>query len=239
MQAQDSKGQHALGPVEQAQTLLGPQPQRLEAMLGQCLRRRADHTVHPHLALADQRQRQVSKLRQIARRPDRTLSRHHREQAEPQQIQQALDHDGTHPRETLREAPRPQQQHCPDMLIGQRVAERGGMAAEQFQLQFVGAFGIDPGRCQGAEPGGDPIDRPAFLYHPLHQAGGRSHLLHQAGVEGHRSAVLGHRHDLIDTKRLAVQHDRFGHLSPSRTSTENTGWLVDSNHLPDRPGIAP
>ena len=94
--------------VDQRQAFLGRELQRRDAGVAQALRAaglRAPST--RNLALADQRQRHVRQRREVARRADRALARHERQQAGVVHREQRVDHRFAHARAAAREATPP------------------------------------------------------------------------------------------------------------------------------------
>ena len=82
-----------LGAVQQGQTFLGLQHQRLKPRRRQPFRRRNGLAADRDFADADQGRRQVGQRRQIARSADGALGRDHRQDAMIGESQQQLDHD--------------------------------------------------------------------------------------------------------------------------------------------------
>jgi len=188
VQAQHAERQHALGAVEQAETLLGPQAQRFQAVLRQRLGGGSDLPVDPDEPLSYQRKRQMGERGQVARSPHRSLAGDHRQQAQPEQIEQSLDHYRPHPRVALRQAACPQQKHRLHQLIGYGVPHSGGVAAQQLQLELIGPGRVDAGRCERSEPRGDAVDGLTVFDDLLDQSRGGRHAIRRPGVRPPRRA---------------------------------------------------
>ena len=134
----------------------GPQDQRLEPGLAKRDERRHRLPAELDLASTDQRQREVRQRREVARRADGPLRRHHRVDPRPEEVQEPLGNDRARPGEPEREGVRPEQEHRPDDLARQRLADARRVAHEQVLLQPVGVAPVD--RAIGEEP--NPVVTP-------------------------------------------------------------------------------
>ena len=72
----------------------------------------------------------------------------------------------------------------PGLLLGQRLAHAGGMAADQVQLELGQLPGRDHHGGELAEPGVDAVDRPALVQDPLDDLAVLHHPGQRRGVEG-------------------------------------------------------
>ena len=86
---QAAEAGHARRAVDQAQTVLGAELNRLQTFFGQCLLRANDLPAIAHIADTQQRNADVGHVGQVT---DRTLGRHLRGDAVVEQRQQSLDH---------------------------------------------------------------------------------------------------------------------------------------------------
>ena len=146
---EDEHPEHAVGAVDQRQTLLGLQRDRGDAGGGG--RRGA-------LAFADQGESDVGEWGEVATRAERPVLRNGRGDPGVEQVDDALDDDGADSRVTQRQRPGPQQHHRPDHLVLDRRAHPGGVRADQRALQLLAALGGDHRGGERPEPGGHAVD---------------------------------------------------------------------------------
>ena len=101
---------HELRAVDQRQTFLGGEPRGLEVGGRKSLPAREQLSVEPGVALADERQSQVSKGREIATGTNRSTARHIRKDAPRQTLDEQLDRLDPRPRSPLRKRVRAEPQ---------------------------------------------------------------------------------------------------------------------------------
>ena len=135
-EGQRPEGRHGLGPVQQGQTLLGLQLERLQPRGGQGLVSREPPSPHRRLALSDEDQRHVGGRREVPRGPDRALPRHDRHHVGLQHRQQLLRHPRADPAPAPGQDVGPQQHHRPTLLGRERVADPAGVAPDQVELEL-------------------------------------------------------------------------------------------------------
>ncbi len=148
-------------PLISARPSFGPSVDRLEAggvervASGHDARIVADRRV----AFADQHQRQVRERREVAAGADRPAARHARVHAAVEQREQQLERRAPDAGEALRQdvgAQRHRRAHGADR---QRLADAGGVAAQQIQLQRAERVARNRGLGERAEAGVDAVDR--------------------------------------------------------------------------------
>jgi hypothetical protein len=83
---------HELRPVDERETLFGPQPQRFEPDAAQCLVAGQPLAFNPRLTLADQGESEMSERRKIAAGAYRPATRHLREDTAVEALDEELGH---------------------------------------------------------------------------------------------------------------------------------------------------
>ena len=160
-QSQQGQSGRDLGAVQQGQTFLGLQHQRLKPRRRQPFRRRNGLAADRDFADADQGRRQVGQRGQIARSTDGAFGRDHRQDAMIGESQQRLDHDRTNAGVAARQT---------GGLEGEDQAYRGrcerrpcacGVGEHQPGLEFPQALIRDALPGEQAEPRVDAIGRVA------------------------------------------------------------------------------
>ena len=140
-QAEQRRGR--LGAVDQGQTLLrraSVQPARstarAPARAGRPTRALAPALAVPRFAFADQHQREVRQRRQVAARPDRSARRHDGMHTAIDQRDQQLERLDPNAGKAFRQHVRAQRHRRADDGHRQRIADAGGVAAQQIDLQL-------------------------------------------------------------------------------------------------------
>ena len=138
----------------------------------------------PGLAFAHQQQGHVRQGRQVAGGADAALAGDHRQHAAVEALGQELDGLGPDPGMGLQQAVDAGGHQGPGLLLGQRLAHAGGLAADQVQLQLGQLPGRDDHGGELAEAGVDAVDRPALVQDPLDDLAVLHHPGQRRGVEG-------------------------------------------------------
>ena len=113
--------------------------------------------VDRRLPLADQRQRKVRQRREVAARPDGAARRHVRQEARAEHRDEQLDRLDAGARVALRQRVRAQEHRRAHDVVGVRIADAAGMAAQQPQLQLGRLLGRDRLGDEPAEAGVDAV----------------------------------------------------------------------------------
>ena len=92
-------------------------------------------TVDGRLALPDEHERQVGQRREVARRAEAAARRDDRMDRRVQHRDEQLDDLDPHAGEPDGQGVRAQQEHRPHDVVGQRVADAGGMGADEVALE--------------------------------------------------------------------------------------------------------
>ena len=125
-----------------------------------------------------------------------------------QHLDHPVDDHRPHARMAERQDVRPQQQHRPRLLAGERPADGGRVRSHDAELERGGLRRIDPDVGQRAEPGGDAVDRVARRDDPLDHRAGGLHARPRVVRELDRGAAR-HRHDVRERQR-SPHPDRHG-----------------------------
>ena len=148
---------HELRPVEECQPLLGPKDERLEAGFGEGLARRHDSAADLHLAPSDQREREMGKRREIARGTNRALRRYDGMDPQPEEVEQPIDDLGTGAGVAQRDGIGSEQEHRPNDIAGQRIADPCGVAHQEVLLESLDISRGDRSIGEGSETGRDAV----------------------------------------------------------------------------------
>ncbi len=170
--------------------------------------------------LPDEGQGQVGEGGEITRGAHRALAGHHRQQVLLEEVGVALHQHRAHPGVALGKRAGAEQQHGPHHLIGERLTDAGGMAAQQRRLESFGLLRRDTGGGQRAEPGGDPIHGEVVGDGTFHHLAGGDHTGPDAGIDDDVRLPPRHRHHLLDLQRSPVDDHPAGHGAlPARGRT--------------------
>ena len=148
--------------VEERESFLCRQPQRRHAGMRQRLFGRHRLAVGARFALADQHAREMREWRQVARRSDRALAGHDRDDAGVEEFEQRVDDLVAHAGISARERSDLEQERQPHDRVVQRRTGPGGMRQHQRALQLGEARGIDVRAREKPETGVDTVDDAAF-----------------------------------------------------------------------------
>ena len=208
---------HELRPVDQREALLRDEAQRLEADRGERVRATEQLSVHPRLALADERQREVRQRSEIAARPDRAARRHARQDASVQALDQELDELDASSGVALRERVRPQEHRRPHDLVRIGVADAARMAAEEPQLELLDLVVRDRARDEPPEAGVDAV-RVLPTRDALDELPRGLHLAPRLVRERDRDPVDGDLPDVLDREVVPGQGGTRDHCELAITT---------------------
>ena len=110
----------------------------------------------------------MGKRREVAGGADGSLRRDDRVYSEAQQVADPIHQDGPAAGVAQGQCVGPQQQHRPDHVARQRIADADGVGDEQVLLEPGGVGRIDEGRGQVAEAGRHAVDDLPRRDQPLH-----------------------------------------------------------------------
>src|SRR5207245_6908137 len=173
------------------------------------LRTREQLSVEPGVALADERQSQVSKGREIATGTNRSTARHIRKDAPRQTLDEQLDRLDPRPRSPLRKRVRAEQHGGPDDLAWIWIADPAGVAAQKTKLELLGQLLGDRLRDESAEA---RVDAVRVLARPiscaLDEPAGGTHLRARFVGEGRAGSFDSDRPHVLDPEIVSGQADR-------------------------------
>lgn len=159
-QGHDQHAEHAVGAVEQREPLLLAQLDRGDAVLGQQLGRGPHGAVGAlGVPLAHQGQRAVAERRQVAGAAQRAVLVHHRGDPRVQHVGDGLRHLGADAGVAGAERLQPQEHQRPHHLALHPRAHPRRVRAHDVALELGAQLRADVPGGEGAEPGGDPVDR--------------------------------------------------------------------------------
>ena len=201
---------HELGAVQEREPFLGLEDERLEADLAKGDERGHRVAVELDRAASDERQRQMGKRRQVARRADGTLRRHDGMDTELEEGEQPVDEERPAAAVPQGQRVRPEQEHRPDDVPGQGRADACRVAHQQVLLQPRRVGRCDEPRRQGPEAGRDPVDDLAGGDEPLDDVSGLLHPRPSVAIERDGRPAAGDRLDAGDREVRPGQNDRLG-----------------------------
>ena len=155
-------------------------------------------TVDRRLALPDEHERDVRQRGEVARRAEAAARRDDRMDRRVQHRHEQVDDLDPHAGEPDRQGVRPQQEHRPHDVVGQRVADAGGMGADEVALEGRRLRGVDARIGQIAEAGGDAIDGCAVGHEPLDHGPRCTHPIRRSGFELDGPSAPRDLDDVID-----------------------------------------
>src|SRR5512132_1081946 len=153
----------------------------------------------------------MCELCKIAGRANGSLARDHRKQVAAEQIEKAPRQVRADPGVAGRERPRAKQEQAPDNVVGQWLADRRSVRADERELHCLEVGTADVGVGEGAESGGDAVHDLALVYGIDDHCTAALHPLLDLRVELGSGAAAGHRDDIFDGERVAVDgHNSHG-----------------------------
>ncbi len=204
-----------LSAVDEREPFLGTEHDRCEPRLREQLRggTAVSRRTMDEVALADERERQVSERSQVAARADAALLGHQRPEIRVEHGAEQFRQCGTGAGEPLREDVRTQQHHRAHFAPRQRHTHAGRMAAHEVHLQRRELVRRDRHVGELAEPRRHAIHDLVAGDDALHHTSRDGHSRACRRVQRHRGGVLGHGADLRDGEGAAVDRNRFcGHF---------------------------
>ena len=161
VQGQDQHAQHAVGAVDQGQSLLGRQGHLLQAGGGERLGGRDCSPVRgAHRSLADGGEGAGSQRGQVAGATERTVLVHHGGQPGIEEVGVACGDHRSHSGPAGGERLQPQQQQGAHHFGLDLRSDAGGVGPHERDLQPVAGPAVDTGPGQGSKAGRHAVDRP-------------------------------------------------------------------------------
>jgi hypothetical protein len=151
-----------LGPIEQGQTLLGPQDEWLQTGKPQALATRKDAALVLDLPLAKQDTAHVGQGHEVAGGAHGPLLGHTRVDAGVDELDQPFEHLQPDSGIAAGEAVDFQEHHQPHGRIAHQGTDTGGMREDNRALQMFQLLIGDNGVGQEPETGVDPVNHPAL-----------------------------------------------------------------------------
>ncbi len=232
-QGQRQHRRRRLGAVDQRQPFLGSQADRFQPRAGERLGpgdrkkpRRTQSTqrtilflaisaiscgfffvVVERLAFTDQHQREVGQRRQVAAGADRAARRHAGVDAMIEQGDQRLERGEADAREAFREHVGAQRHRRPHGADRQRIAQPGGVAAQQVELQRFERVRRDRDLGERTEAGVDAVRRLIAARAPFDHRARSQHALAGGVGQRDRLAAVGDGQELLESEGRAVQQN--------------------------------
>ncbi len=223
---------HELRAVDQRQTLLRRQRDRLEPRGGERVGAAVERPGEPRPTLADERQGQVRERREVAARADRAAGGDARQHAPVQALDQQLDRLDARAGVALCERVRAQQHRRPDDVGRIGLADPTRMAAEQPELELLDLI---VGNRLGDEAAEAGVDAVGVLRRPIDQRTGRLHARTSLVGERDRCAVDGDLPDVVDPEVVPRQRVTRDHAVESRRRVSIRGSGCSPRETPKGP----
>src|SRR5829696_7841226 len=193
-----------------AETFLRGKLDRREARAGERLARRQPRAVEKELALADERGGEMRERREIARRPDRALPRHDRDEPALEAGEEMGQRRPAHPGGALAEIGDLERHRQAHDRRRQRLADPGGVRQHELALQLREILVRDAHRGELSEAGVDAVDRRVLRQDRVDRRGpgldrGAAALVEQDGRAEIDCAPIGERH------RAGAEEDGWRH----------------------------
>lgn len=164
-QRPDAVCAHELGAVQQGQPLLGFEPDRLPAPLGQHLGGRPDTAFALHFAQSQQRQAHMRQRRQVARSSERPLLIDHGQCVVVEKVDQPLHGRQLHAGMAVGERLYLEQKDQFHDLGGDALARPAGVRHDEVLLQLGQLVVPYRNVAQRSETGGDAVNRAFGVFH--------------------------------------------------------------------------
>ena len=156
-------------------------------------------------------EREMRERREIAARADASLLRNRRIQPGVQHAEQQLGELEARAGIALRDHVRAQQHHRAHLALGQQIADAGGMAANEIDLQLGESLRRNRDLGQLAEAGRHAVRDRALGDEVIDDRCGSRCALARVRREGDRSAVARDRRNLLERERISVDDDFVDH----------------------------
>ena len=222
---QGADGGHALGAVDEGQSLLGQQVIGGDARPRHGFGAGEPLPLVPGFAPADEHQGHMGQRRKIAGGPQGPLPGHHGGHALVEHFDETLDEFPPDAGVALHQGVGPKEHHGPDDLPAKGRACGHAMAQDQVFLKLGALLMTHVHLGKFPEAGGDAVYPAVLRQYLLHQGSGPIDGLIAALRQLHRSVESSHRHHLFDGQAFAVQNDRgkgMVHIHSKSTSTSDT-----------------
>ena len=200
---------HELRPVDEREPFLRLEHDRREPCLGECIGAAQQPPVERGLPLAHEGQRQMRQRCEVAARADRPPGGHVRHEPRAEDGEQQLDRLDADAGVALRERVRPEQHRGPHDVVGVRLADTAGVAAEQSQLELGGLLGRDRLGDEAPEARVHAVRMVADLR--LEELARRDRSRAAPLAERHLPSLDGDVPDILDREVVTRQLDRGRH----------------------------
>jgi hypothetical protein len=166
----------------------------------------------PGFSFADEHEREVGERSQVAAGADRSTGRDHRMHAAIQELDEQLERVQPDAREPLGQHVGSQRHGCADDRHRQRVADAGGMTAEQIGLQLGERLGRNFHLGKVAEAGVDAVGRLVSMREFVDQRAGGTDARAGCVSDMHRRRVVGDGEHLLERQAGAVKLNCKRHI---------------------------
>ena len=181
-------GGRGLGAVDQGEALLGAELERLHAEPVERVAGGEDFALEVDPPLAHHRGDEVGERGEVARCADAALARDERHGVPVEQALERVDHQRANTGKSATEAEQLQDNHQPNDMARQCVAEPAAVRQDQVALQLGQAVGCDAGAGEQAEAGVDAVNRLAAGDDAVDRSGGDANAGEAGVVEAGGSA---------------------------------------------------
>ena len=161
----------------------------------------------PGFAFANEHEPEVRQRREVAARPDRSARRHDRVYPAIDQRQQQLQGLDANSGKPFREHIGAQRHRRADDRHRQRIADAGGVTAQEIHLQLGERVVRDPHVGEVAEPGVDAVRRRVVVGGLVNDHACRADAIARHVAEGELLVAVRNRDEIVERERLAVEKD--------------------------------
>ncbi len=204
----DQHAEHAVRAVEEGKALLLPQFDGGDAVRGEEFAGGPDRAVGAlRLALAHQGERAVRERREVAGAAEGTVLVDHGRDARVQHVGHGLRDLGAHAGVTGGDRLQPEEHQRAHDLALDAGAHARRVRADDVALEPRPQVGADVAAREGAEAGGDAVDRLGLGRERVHDEAGGGQGVHGGGGELDPGAVAGHGDDVLGGGSGRPHHD--------------------------------
>jgi len=159
------------------------------------------------LRVAHQDEREVRQRREVAAAPDRPLLRHERVDVPVQEVEEALDDQGAHPRVADGQRAGAQQDGRAHGVLGEGRADAHRVRPDEVALERLRVRAVDRDVPLRAEARREPVDGRLALHERLDDGAAARDAAARLVGEVHAGAVARDGDHLGDRQPVAAQHD--------------------------------
>ena len=206
-QGKGGQGGHGAGAVHQGDPFLEAEPHGRDAQGGEELGGIVEFVPVVRFSLPDDGERQVRQVDQVAGGADAAAFRDVGGDAAVDQLSHEFEQLDPHAAVALDQGVQADGQDGQGDVRLQRVAEPGGMAADQVHLERLDLAVLDDLVAHGPERGVDPVDDPLggdFLFQETAACPAQ---FHGSGIEADQLVADADGDDIFDGEVTAVQYD--------------------------------